>query len=344
MSSPGLSLFVVPCRNVHTLCTVENGRLIEIGPVPVPIGAKYAMNEHGWIVWVPEDYGGVIYRAHADAEPHEQNFEPIRMPGNDEVKAMAFRDQQLVVLGYDRGRIGFFCLDEATPPWVPLEWDGNPAYLAIRENTVLLAPSGNRNLRLSRYEIVPPRSLRLLATGEMRERPQEGIEALAAGRTWAVVLASGFQMVWEWLTLRFHDLSTLTEHACLAVDTVYGLTHTGAGGSIPQAPVWSDLVWVEDVLCIASGPRGVGILDLTGVPVPSPPPEGQPRTETDLARLCERRLFYIPLPSGVKGEVIRVIPAPASNQVLAVVKSDAGQDTVLLDLPPTQRDTGCHLS
>src|SRR3954452_16809492 len=84
------SLFVVPRRNVQTLCTIDSGRLLDLHPVPVPLEAECAMSRDGWIAWADPEELNPIYLWHCDAEPGRDEFPPLRVPGKQAVERLAF--------------------------------------------------------------------------------------------------------------------------------------------------------------------------------------------------------------------------------------------------------------
>lgn len=338
MPSTPLPLFVVPIRDASTLCTVEGGRLVEINPIPLPVLADCALNEFGWIAWIEEHRMETICRAHADAEPHEQRFPAIPVPTRHGADSIAFFGQDLVV-SEDR-KLGVLDFDQAMPPWLPLPWEEESIDGLLADGKDLIVVGKTKETEASRWH-----GLTLWSYGGVRSRRLElrrkawaplwgDFVRAALGPGWIAVLQWTFHMMQETLYLSLFDAITFEWHATLLSVTVHSLlVHGAAGEPVTEAAVWSDVAWLDDVLLLAAGKRGVGILDLRNVKKPVLPGADVRMEDTVFSRQCAERLHYLPAVSSPEADVVRVFPVPSTGQVLAVVKTEAGHDTTLLDVP-----------
>jgi hypothetical protein len=97
--------------------------------------------------------------------------------------------------------------------------------------------------------------------------------------------------------------------------------------------MWHSIALRGDQLLLAADEAGIGVLDLTCLPWPTDPVRDDDFFNPSAAqevfcRACLEQLVYHPFPNQT---VLRVLPLPNASQVLAVVSSPAGYDTVLVE-------------
>ncbi len=326
-------LFAVPRRGRTMLCAVEGGRLADLGPLPMPPLAEHAISDTGWIAW-PEDEGRTIRRAHCDAEPAEQKFPPIRLPDGYSAATLAFHGQALYVGGgCGMEVLGLYAYHDPEPAWVPLPVpeefrrhgkrvddllvDGTrliavddiivPQYLLLYDVRAPLAPALDRVVELTYHTTY------------------EHIEKGALGGPWLALLSSGISSGGESSHVGLYGRDALVPLGSISTGRRRGHSHT-----------WLDLEMCGETLLIAAGEAGVGVLDLGAVERPSPMAWDAESHEWAVGQggerfmqECERRLRYVPLAAG---PVVRLLTVPTTRHVLAVVRTEGGPDTVVIDV------------
>jgi hypothetical protein len=332
----GIPLFVVPRRHQAMLCTVEDRRLVEINPVPVPITDEtnvqtYEMSATGWIVWIHPEVLDAIGCFHSDAEP-TRRFPSIPLPARHTARALAFNGDVLYVASSPApGFIDFGALD---PEWRPLPGaqpvDDSEGSLACDGRQLIAGETEGHDLALHALDVTDPRSP---VTRErrvvLRRWNSESLFRVALGKTWLAALVIGWGFGGESAQIRFHDPQSLEEYGDVAVELAHPVFFSGE--PIVNPPQWSDVAFLDDTLFIAAGTHGVGVLDLRGLAKPAQPRRSRREYNSDFCRDCAGRLFYIPLPEGVSGAVLRIFPVPTTGQVLAVFHDNWKFDSVLLD-------------
>jgi hypothetical protein len=184
-----------------------------------------------------------------------------------------------------------------------------------------LAGYEGKSKRLWHCRVDADRALEIKASTEVAYRGSNDLLGKLACGPWIALQETTTQFVEESYHISLFNPQTLTEEAHLVSVTVYSMFVYGdAGQPVPDAATWTRPVWVHDVLLIPSGPRGLGVLDLSG----------DSRTGGEsFPEFCERRLHYQPMPA----EVVRVVAVPHPQKFLAVMRTPDGLDTQLLDLP-----------
>ena len=307
-----LPLFVVPIRTVSTLCTVEQGRLMPINPVPIPVEAEWVMSEDGWIAWSKELPGDVLGVGiwHCDADPQEQQFPTLLLPKRMDPLALAFLDGRLLAVTHLDGSLLVCPLQEASFEWS--EVGGSLTRfdrMAVQGSDLYLAGYEGTQKRLWRCRIDADQRLQVLATTEVARRGNsDSFEKLAIGPRLALhEEAFGFAEESCHLSL-FHPQSLFEEVELVSIKVNSMLVYGNAGQPVPDAAHWSAPVWVDDVLVVPSGPRGLGLLHFR-------PPE-------------PAALQYQAMPA----EVVRVVSVPHTRTMVAVMRMRDGLDSHLLEL------------
>src|SRR5262249_23620777 len=223
--------------------------------------------------------GGTVGRGHCDAEPHEQRFAPAQMPEGYKVSALAFRGSVLYAGGScGREVLGLFDFSEPAPAWAALP--GPEQFQQHGKSIDDLLVDGDRLIAVD--NIVVPKWLLLYdvsdpsrpALGGVRGLPwhttYEHIHTGALGADWMALLSSGVNHGTQSRHIEFYDRRGLEPFG--------GVTVSSSAWGRPDEQEdesgfreWQDLAWVGNVLLVASGRHGVGVLDLDRVKRPPRP-------------------------------------------------------------------------
>lgn len=338
--------FIVPVKGVNTFCTFTNGQLCPENPLPqVGYGEHAIDDEFGWVAWPAED-GRTIGRTHLDATEGEGGFAPLVMPADYKAECLLFHRQVLFV-GGNCGKevLGSFDLASPEPGWVPLEVPAQFRQYGKRIDDLLL--DGDRLIAvddivspkyLLRYDVSEPRAPRLL---DVREIPwhssYETIHSGAVGADWVALHSTSMNHGWQGTHIALLDRVSLSERSSLT-GTAKG-SYRGSENETPRD--WRQVAFHGNVLLVAAGTDGVGVLDLDAVggtvPVDWDTTHGSWGAPTEVREFggrCLAALRHHPLPGGFAGAAVtRVVPVPGSRHVLAVAETDTGFDTVVLALP-----------
>jgi hypothetical protein len=311
------SSFVVPRRNVQTLCTIDNGRLLDLHPVPIPIDAQCEISADGWIAWAEPEELNPVYLWHCDAEPGRDEFAQLRLPANQAVDYLAFHGNDLWLTGWRAGYIARCPLDSPPPVLIeiPTPLTEHITHPAFGSSRMYAATDNGKQKRLLCFSVEPDGHLSLLASKDLPRRNQDDFLDISVGGSWVAVLEWTFSFCEESCHLRiFHPetLAVLEGSERISVTTSSMFTYPHGGGTIEGAADWKSLAWARDVLLLASGPCGVGVLDLRELSAQMP---------------LEREIRYLPTP----GNVQRIVPCPDFGMVLAVMTTPEGLDTIVLD-------------
>jgi hypothetical protein len=346
----------VPRRGVTTLCAVEGNGLVQLDQLPrIPPEATLAaapflrlgspakkMVAHdwksGWIVSV-DPMEDILRLFHRD-DP-SQAFAPLHTPPGCRVHTIAFYRSVLFVggSGDHPGRsepvamLGLFDFREDPPAWkritVPEEvlWHENTIDDLLFDSDRLIAVDDIVYPKwLLVYDVSTPQAPGLVSVCPLPSHAvHERIASGSLGANWLALLSfdgrlDGYPVV------SLLDRRTLQE---------YGF-FVGIKGPGLQPLPWQSVTLRDDLLLIAAGENGIGVLELPGLPWPAEPlpvgysdDPGVRAQERAFLEACARQLrYYDPLPNHA---VHRLFLVPDTGQVLAAVSSQAGYDTAVLE-------------
>jgi hypothetical protein len=336
--------FIVPLKGVNTFCTFRDGELVPENPLPVVGFDGHAIDpEFGWVAWVGAE-GKTLGRIHLDATEGEGGFAPLQMPAEYQAKCLLFHRQVLFVGGRcGKEVIGSYDFASPEPKWTPLEVPEQFRQYGKRIDDLLL--DGERLIAvddivipkyLLRYDVADPRNPRLL---DVREIPwhstYETIHSGALGTDWLALLSSTSNHGWWGLHIALLDRETLQEHGAMTQ------TKKGSfrGGGPDTQRDWRQIALQGNTLLIAAGTDGVGVLGLDEIDGTqsadagiSARYRGSPE-QLAFGERCLAALHYRPLPAPYTGcTVTRVVAVSGTRHYLAVVDTDAGCDTVVMEL------------
>jgi hypothetical protein len=312
------SRLIVPRRGAQTLCEVEHGRLVELHPVPVPNDAECVTSRNGWTAWADTNDLNPIHLWHHDAEPGRDEFAPLRLPGNSGVEHLAFQGENLWIVGDRAGYLAVCSLYSPTRNLIEITTaDKSISRLAFGGSNVYATSDDGQQKRLLRLSVDPTGRANVEAHAVLPWRNQDRFLDVAVGPSWVAVLESTYSFCEKSCYLCLYCPNTLTalsgsERTSVTTNSLF--VYPDAGQRVEGAADWKSIAWVGDVLFLAAGPCGVGILDLRGHAPGAP---------------LKREIRYASAP----GYVERVIPCSHPGTVLAVVNTPEGQDTVTIQIP-----------
>jgi hypothetical protein len=350
-------LFIVPRRGVSTVCLLDGKKLVEGHPLPgIPVDARIVHDvESGWIVFMVSgqqllrDTRCILDVAHRDATEREL-FEPLTLPPGHLVMALAFHRTVLYV-GAQGGSfvdpdgrellteeiLGLFDFRQGTPVWTPLPL---PPHVRRHDKSIdEFLFDGNRMLAIDNivypkyileYDVIVPDRPTLVATHSI---PSHGVYEITAsaslGTYWLALLSYSGPDNGRVPTISLLDRRTLQEYGFFGGRAL----RQAPWGCQTRWPMWHSVALRGDQLLLAADEAGIGVLDLTSLPWPTDPVRDDDFFSPSAAqevfcRACLEQLAYHRLPNQT---VLRVLPLPHASQVLAVVSSPAGYDTVLVE-------------
>jgi hypothetical protein len=339
--------FIVPLKGVNTFCTFRDGEIVPANPLPMVGYEGHAIDEEfGWVAWVTDDRKQ-IGRTHLDAVEGEGGFAPLRMPEGYTAGCLLFHRQVLFVGGEcGKDMIGSFDLRSPEPKWTPLEVPEQFRQYGKRMDDLLL--DGDRLIvvdnciepkYLLRYDVSDPRSPRLLDTRDLPvHSTYETVYSAALGSRWMALLSRSCNHAWLGVHIAVYDRETLEERGAM--------TGTGKGSyrgdeGEPRYD-WRQLALHENTLLVAAGIEGIGVLDLdtVGRSLSRRVRDavrrmwGRTPTPREFGARCFASLRYQPLPARYVGSAVaRIVPMRGSRHYLAVVDTEPGYDTVVMELP-----------
>jgi hypothetical protein len=341
--------FIVPIKGVNTFCTFLKGQLCPENPLPHVGNGEHAIDdEFGWVAWAA-DGGKVIGRTHLDAVEGEGGFTPLAMPEGYQAECLLFHRQVLFVGGNCGTEvIGAFDFAAPEPRWVPLAVPEQLRQHGKRIDDLLL--DGDWLIAvdnvvfpkyLIRYSVSDPREPMLTDAREIvAHGTYEHIQSGAIGTDWLVLLSTSFGMRGGYSYLSLLGRADLSEYGCLHAPARDDFTRQYSGTDPATARTWNGVAFLGNVLLVAAGHDGVGVLDLAQVQWPFGPmavdvvsfsrvrAPAHDRFEEE----CRKALHYV-RPHGIEGSIVRVQPVPGSRHFLAVIETDDSLDTVVMELP-----------
>jgi len=139
----------------------------------------------------------------------------------------------------------------------------------------------------------------------------EHVSGASAGHQWIAVLTktmSGWSGLAQHISIM--DKSSLKEQAIISAHKWY---------SKEDPYNWSDLVFWDDLLLVAAGKDGIGILDLS-----------KKDNSTVNSETCKKDFYCISLPSFHDGKIVRIIPAAVADYLGVVLQQENNLQSLLL--------------
>jgi hypothetical protein len=341
MSAVTDSLYVVPLKNVSTLCTVERGRLLPHSPIPAPPEARCVISSGGWLAWA-EVGCGRIGRAHVDAEPHEQRFPPVSLPDDYDAGCLAFLEEVLFVGGRcGEEAAGWLDFLEHAPAWNSLPIPDECRSYGKRIDDFLV--DGTRLVAVDDivlpkyllvYDVADPRRPGLRQVKEIPwHTTYEHVRRAERGTRWFALLSEGVNHGRCSAFVAVFRLDTLEEA------WVVSTTRKGSfGRRTAQTRDWRDVSWSGDVLLVAAGADGLGVADFSAIAPDALPTEPQRSGSHETARARQQYREFENSPIAYHNltqgrPVVRVTGVRQSPHALLTVEDGGELDTVLVEIP-----------
>ncbi len=335
MSFISRSLLVLPRGHAATLCTVEGERIVEIAPLDCSPLAAWAVSDRGWVACLASE-GRTVSLARVDDAGKVLSRPDLALSDGQQAACIAFRGEVLYVGGTcGKEAAGLFDLARERPTWTPLELPENLRKDGKRIDALLV--DGDRLVAvddllfpkwLLAYDAADPRSPRL---AEVVRLPVHGtyehIVAATLGTNWLAVFSTTIGMFGEGRHVGLLDRRTLRPHGGVSWSS---RSWTPQGTVQTTEPPWEGIAFQGDVLYIACGEDGLGVLDLSGIEKPAEPPAMNDwgwLKDGGFSARCGERLRRVPL--GEAGEVVGVVAVPDGDRPVLVVREGEEYRSVL---------------
>jgi hypothetical protein len=326
MSFNSRDLLVLPSGRTTNLCTVEGDRIDEIAPLDCPPLAAWALSNAGWVACLSRE-GRAVSLARVDAACQVSPRPDLSLPDGYEAACLAFRGDVLYVGGAcGREAAGLFDLALERPAWTRLDLPENLRKDGKRIDALLV--DGGRLVAvddlivpkwLLTYDAADPRWPRLAAVFRLPVHgTYEHIVAATLGTDWLAVFSTTVGMFGEGRHVGLLDRRALRPYGGVS----WSSRSWTYGGTVQTTePPWEAIAFQGDVLFIAWGLGGLGVLDLSEVERPAEPPTMDDRGRLEdrgFSASCEERLRRIP--AGEAGEVVGVVAVPGGDRPVLVVR------------------------
>lgn len=313
-----LGLFEVTHGELHHICQLRFSSLDHV-----------VTGNHGWVAGVSGvDTPSVICW---NAETRTDFLLPL--PDNCIPAAVSFVGQVLYVGGRIKENLPFLALSDLgaqSPQWKSIELPSE--VLSWGKAVDVLLMDGARLIVID--DIVTPCWLLTFDVSEPLQPELSTIEQLEPHGTYESVSGASVQNQWiAVLTKTMSGWSGLAQHIAL-IDK--RSLKERAAISVPnraaQAELfdWSDVDFWGDLLLVAAGKEGIGILDLSKIDHQRLDPEE-----------CRKHFYYTSLPGFRDEQVLRIFPATFADCLAVVLKRDRSIRSILLrrqDLLNVQND------
>lgn len=326
MSEPQRFVFAecfVLSRGEHaSVCTVENGKVIDVAPLSLPAEAHYCLSPAGWIA-CPTRGGRRVSTVRLGVDGRAAPGPSLDLPAEYRAAALAIADDVLYVGGSCGTEVlGLYDLRLGHPVWTAIDVPAELRRAGKRIDDLRL--DGDRLLAVDNvvlpkwllvYDIRQPESPALVSMHQiLGHGTYEGILRGAVGDHWVALLSrtvgrAGAQAHIAILDkLRFREVGSL----CLDLDA-----------SAKDSVAWYDIQFLGDVLFTAAGRAGIAWLDLTHHATsystePSADTSVCPTRDPTFASQCENNLVCSRAGVLSDRDVRKLIPLSGSRQLVAV--------------------------
>jgi len=315
--SVNVAIGVLPEGDYLALFEATHGELRNVCQLPLSPLDKVSTGTGGWVAGIrgSESSAVTCWNAETRAEL------ALPLPSLHVPHAIAFAGQILYVGGQadeKRPFLGLYDLGRASPQWkaIPMpeqDWFGKGLDALLIDSVRLIAID---NVLLPSwllvYDISDSLEPELSTIDELNPHGTwEKVIAATAGHNWIAVLtttASGWSGPKQHIALL--DKGSLREQVVVSTRLVdYG-----------RGPYdWSDILFWDDLLLVAAGKDGLGLVDLARL-------EG---SMVDAEVWCQE-LRFVSLPGFHDDKVIRVLPGTFAHRVGVVTEYESGIRSVLL--------------
>jgi hypothetical protein len=349
MLLPWPNLLVLPSGGTASLCTVEGDRIIEVALLGCPPPAAWAVSDAGWVACLHRG-ARAVSRIRVDGADNVAPHPDLSLPAGHEAACLAFHGDVLYVGGSlardpaearDREAllgaarepretgpetVGLFDLALEQPAWQPLELPeqlrkaGKAIDALVVDRSRLVAVD---NLIfpvwLLSYDAADPRSPRLVESLQLPSHgTYEHVASATLGTGWLAVFSTTIGMFGQGRHVCLLDRGSLRPYGGVSW---LSRSWTPQGTVQNAEPPWEGIAFQGDVLYVACGEGGLGVLDLTGIEKPETPPAMNDRGRLEgggFSARCGERLRRVP--TGEAGEVAQIVPVPGGDRPVLVLR------------------------
>jgi len=333
---PDKHYYILP-RGKHSGVYANAGNdIIEIAPLSFPREGQITISDSGWIVYIAR-HGKRLSIARIDSSNTLTALPPIILPGRYKAFATAIADDILYV-GGNCGRevLGLFHLRDKHPEWISLNVPDEIKKrgkhideLIIDDHRLIAVDNVVFPKWILTYDISVPEKPCMMDKIEISAHgTYENILDAALGNNWLALLSRTVGRNGSFMHLGLYDKAGLSEYY-----------------SFPTKMPWRSITFLNDKLLIASGNKGIGILDLSGMKKAN---QMIGKTIFTIFKdhiigkiifnICtshinwERQLYYF-YPQGLpKGEIRKLIPIHGQNKVITTVFAKGGYHSEIIEL------------
>lgn len=329
--------YILPRGKHSRICAIADNDIIEIAPLSFPSKGQITISPSGWIVYIAR-HGKRLSIARIDSSNALTTLPTIILPGRYKAFTTAIANDILYVGGScGREVLGLFHLGDNHPEWISLNV---PDEIKKRgKNIDELIIDGHRLIAVDNfvfpkwiltYDISVPEKPYMMDTIEIPAHgTYEKILDAALGNNWLALLSSTVGRNGSFMHLGIYDKVRLIEYY-----------------SFPTEMPWRSITFLNDKLLIASGNKGIGILDLSGIKKAN---QMIGKTIFNIFKdhiigkmifyiftshiNWERELYYF-YPQGLpKGEIRKLLPIHGqNNKVITIVSAKGGYHSELIEL------------
>lgn len=325
-------LFVLT-RGMHTkLCRIKDSRIVDLAPMSFPAGGYFSISDSGWISCITKK-GRRISIARLESNEKLIHFPSISLPEKYIARAIAVVENILYV-GGDCGEEVLYSihLTNEQKNWVSLDVPSNLKREGKSIDDLLI--DGNKLIAVDNiifpkwllvYDITLPELPKLECAKEIPNHgTYEHIVMGSVGTNWIALLSSTIGRAGVGVHIAIFDKHSMNECFYLSrQDNMSSMMNRDKKELMDEQSNWNGIAFLDDLLMIPSGKRGIGILDLSNIQKPS---------ASTKEKECngQKHLHYIFPLNLPKGNVLRVIPYQFNKEIIVEMNVLGGYHATVL--------------
>ena len=312
-------LFILPRGDNSSICTLKNGTILELAPLPFPGTSQFSMNGK-WISCITRKGRRISL-----IKIENNEFKPfltISLPTKEKAYTAAVTEivsDTLFVGGYcGKEILGMYDLSCEKPEWIPLSV---PEKITRRRKSIDdFIVDGTRLIAVD--NIVHPKWLLLYNISKPHEPelkdyfklenhgPNEQIEMGVKGLNWIALLSHTVGRSGSCDHTALLDKKYLKEYSVLQNSRSRDIKKSSNLHDIN----WFNVSFLADSLLVSSSNLGIGVLDLANIKKP----RYALRKRENFDEQCQQGFFYC-FPKNILGDsVLKIIPNTATNEIVVI--------------------------
>ena len=325
-------LFVLT-RGMNTkLCRIQDSRIVDLAPMSFPAGGYFSISDSGWIACITKK-GRSISIARLESNEKLIHFANISLPEKYRARAIAVVENILYVGGYCGEELLLSVhLTNEQKNWVSLDVPSNLKRVGKSIDDLLI--DGKKLVAVDNivfpkwllvYDITLPKLPKLECAKEIPDHgTYEHIVMGAVGTNWIALLSSTAGQAGVGRHIAIFDKNSMKECFCLSRQpSIYSIMGRDSNELMDEQNNWNGIAFLDDLLMISSGKRGIGILDLSNIQKPS-------ASTKEKEWNGEKHLHYV-LPHNLpEGNVLRVIPYQSTKEIIVEMNVLGGNQAIVL--------------